>query len=89
MGEDAAAGVIQSQLDKTSFLDTSPNNLTVEKRRGSPLYFTTHRVEAAVDDLAVNDSGFAFSANDLFIGKKFEPLADMVIRAPTRDDDGV
>jgi hypothetical protein len=88
VGEDAAAGVIQSELDKTSFLDTLPNKLTVEKRRWDPLYFTTHRVEAAVDDLVVNDSGFAFSANDLFIGKKFEPLADMVIRAPTRDDDG-
>ena len=88
VGEDAAAGVIQSQLDKTSFLDTLPNKLTVEKRRWDPLYFTTHRVEAAVDDLAVNDSGFAFSANDLFVGKKFEPLADMVIRAPTRDDEG-
>jgi len=75
-------------LDKTSFLDTLPNKLTVEKRRWDPLYFTTHRVEAAVDDLAVNDSGFAFSANDLFIGKKFEPLADMVIRAPTRDNEG-
>jgi hypothetical protein len=88
VGEDAAAGVIQSELDKTSFLDTLPNKLTVEKRRWDPLYFTTHRVEAAVDDLVVNDSGFAFSANDLFIGKKFEPLPDMVIRAPTRDDDG-
>ncbi len=88
IGEDAAAGVIQSELDKTSFLDTLPNKLTVEKRRWDPLYFTTHRVEAAVDDLVVNDSGFAFSANDLFIGKKFEPLADMVIRAPTRDDTG-
>lgn len=88
VGEDAAAGVIQSELDKTSFLDTLPNKLTVEKRRWDPLYFTTHRVEAAVDDLAVNDLGFAFSANDLFIGKKFEPLNDMVIRAPTRDDDG-
>jgi hypothetical protein len=88
VGEDAAAGVIQSQLDKTSFLDTLPNKLTVEKRRWDPLYFTTHRVEAAVDDLAVNDSGFAFSANDLFVGKKFEPLADMVIRAPNRDDEG-
>jgi hypothetical protein len=88
VGEDAAAGVIQSELDKTSFLDTLPNKLTVEKRRWDPLYFTTHRVEAAVDDLVVNDSGFAFSANDLFIGKKFEPLTDMVIRAPTRDDAG-
>jgi hypothetical protein len=88
VGEDAAAGVIQSELDKTSFLDTLPNKLTVEKRRWDPLYFTTHRVEAAVDDLVVNDSGFAFSANDLFIGKKFEPLPDMVIRAPTRDNDG-
>ena len=83
-----AAGMIQSELDKTSFLDTLPNKLTVEKRRWDPLYFTTHRVEAAVDDLAVNDSGFAFSANDLFIGKKFEPLPDMVIRAPIRDTDG-
>ncbi|HEY7001718.1 MAG TPA: sigma-70 domain-containing protein [Candidatus Udaeobacter sp.] len=88
VGEDAAAGVIQSQLDKTSFLDTLPNKLTVEKRRWDPLYLTTHRVEAAVDDLAVNASGFAFSANDLFVGKKFEPLNDMVIRAPTRDDAG-
>ncbi len=88
VGEDAAAGVIQSELDKTSFLDTLPNKLTVEKRRWDPLYFTTHRVEAAVDDLVVNNSGFAFSANDLFIGKKFEPLADMVTRAPTRDDAG-
>jgi hypothetical protein len=88
VGEDAAAGVIQSELDKTSFLDTLPNKLTVEKRRWDPLYFTTHRVEAAVDDLVVNDSGFAFSANDLFIGKRFEPLPDMVIRAPTRDNDG-
>ena len=88
IGEDAAAGVIQSQLDRTSFLDTLPNKLTVEKRRWDPLYFTTHRVEAAVDDLVVNDSGFAFSANDLFIGKKFEPLNDMVIRAPTRDEAG-
>jgi hypothetical protein len=89
IGEDAAAGVIQSELDKTSFLDTLPNKLTVEKRRWDPLYFTTHRVETAVDDLVVNDSGFAFSANDLFVGKKFEPLSDMVIRAPTRDDAGV
>jgi hypothetical protein len=88
VGEGAAAGVIQSELDKTSFLDTLPNKLTVEKRRWDPLYFTTHRVEAAVDDLVVNDSGFAFSANDLFIGKKFEPLSHMVIRAPTRDDAG-
>jgi hypothetical protein len=88
IGEDAAAGVIQAQLDRTSFLDTLPNKLTVEQRRWDPLYFTTHRVEAAVDDLVVNGAGFAFSANDLFIGKKFEPLADMVIRAPTRDDDG-
>jgi len=88
VGEDAAAGVIQSELDKTSFLDTLPNKLTVEKRRWDPLYFTTHRVEAAVEDLVVNNSGFAFSANDLFIGKKFEPLADMVIRAATRDETG-
>jgi hypothetical protein len=89
VGEDAAAGVIQAQLDKTSFLDTLPNKLTVEQRRWDPLYFTTHRVEAAVDDLVVNNSGFAFSANDLFIGKKFAPLNNMVIRAPTRDEDGV
>ena len=88
VGEDAAAGVIQSELDKTSFLDTLPNKLTVEKRRWDPLYFTTHRVEAAVDDLVVNNSGFAFSAKDLFIGKKFEPLPDMVIRAATRDEAG-
>ena len=88
VGEDAAAGVIQSQLDKTSFLDTLPNKLTVEQRRWDPLYFTTHRVEAAVDDLVVNNSGFAFSANNLFVGKKFQPLNDMVIRAATRDQDG-
>ena len=88
IGEDAAASVIQSQLYKTSFLDTLPNKLTLEKRRWDPLYFTTHRVEAAVDDLVVNNSGFAFSANDLFLGKKFEPLDHMVIRAPTRDEEG-
>jgi hypothetical protein len=88
VGEDAAAGVIQAQLDRTSFLDTLPNKLVVEQRRWDPLYFTTHRVEAAVDDLVVNGAGFAFSANDLFIGKKFQPLDHMVIRTPTRDDAG-
>ncbi len=88
VGEDAAAGVIQSELDRTSFLDTLPHKLTVEKRRWDPLYFTTHRLETAVDDLVVNDDGFAFSANDVFIGKKFEPLDHMVIRAPTRDAAG-
>lgn len=88
MGEEAAAGVIQSELDRSSFLDTLPNKLMVEKRRWDPLYFTTHRIEAAVDDLAVNNQGFAFSANDLFLGRKFEPLEHMVIRAPTRDDEG-
>ena len=88
IGGDAAAGIIQAELDRTSFLDTLPNKLIVEQRRWDPLYFTTHRVEAAVHDLVVNDSGFAFSANDLFVGKKFEPLTDMVIRVPTRDDTG-
>jgi hypothetical protein len=88
IGKDAAAGAVQSQLDKTSFLDTLPHKLAVEQRRWDPLYFTAHRVETAVDDLVVNADGFAFSANDLFIGRKFIPLSDMVIRAPTRDGDG-
>ena len=88
IGKDAAAGVIQTELDKTSFLDTLPHKLTVEKRRWDPLYFTTHRLEAAVDDLVVNNDGFAFSAHDVFVGKKFEPLPHMVIRAATRDEAG-
>ena len=88
IGEDAAAGIIQSELDRSSFLDTLPHKLIVEKRRWDPLYFTTHRLEAAVDDLVVNSAGLAFSANDVFVGKKFEPLDHMVIRAPTRDDAG-
>lgn len=88
IGEDAAAGIIQSELDRASFLDTLPHKLIVEKRRWDPLYFTTNRLEAAVDDLVVNSAGLAFSANDVFVGKKFEPLDHMVIRAPTRDDAG-
>ena len=88
IGEDAAAGIIQSELDRSSFLDTLPHKLMVEKRRWDPLYFTTHRLEAAVNDLAVNNAGLAFSANDVFMGKKFEPLNHMVIRTPTRDNDG-
>ncbi len=89
IGAEAAAGEIQSQLGRTSFLDTLPHKLTVERRRWDPLYFTTHRLEAAVDDLVVNDAGFAFSAHDIFFGRKFEPLEHMVVRASTRDSSGV
>ena len=88
IGEDAAGTTIESELERASFLDAIPNKLLVELRRWDPLYFTHHRVETAGVDLQVNQSGFAFDARELFIGRMFKPLEDMVIRSETRDADG-
>lgn len=88
IAEDAAGASIQSKLEHASFLDAIPHKLLVELRRWDPLYFTHHRVETAGVDLQVNQFGFAFDARELFIGRMFKPLEDMVIRSETRDADG-
>ena len=85
VGESRAKSAIQPHLDRTSFFDTLPHKLTVEIRHWDPLYSTLHRVEAAKVDIQVNQNGFAFDAQDLFIGRKFQPLRNMVIRSETRD----
>jgi hypothetical protein len=85
VGESMAQSAIQPQLDRTSFLDTLPHKLTVEIRRWDPLYSTLHRVETADVDIRVNQNGFAFDARNVFIGRKFQPLSNMVIRSETRD----
>lgn len=85
IGEDVAQGAIQPQLERTSFLDTLPHKLIVEARRWDPLYTTLHRVETADVDIQVNQHGFAFDAENVFIGRKFQPLQNMVIRSETRD----
>ena len=85
VGEGMAQSSIQPQLDRTSFLDTLPHKLTVEIRRWDPLYSTLHRVETADVDVQVNQHGFAFDAENVFIGRKFQPLQNMVIRSETRD----
>ncbi len=85
IGEDMAQSSIQDQLDRTSFLDTLPHKLTVEARRWDPLYTTLHRVETADVAIQVNHHGFAFDAKNVFIGRKFQPLQNMVIRSEMRD----
>ncbi len=85
VGESMAQSSIQAQLDRTSFLDTLPHKLTVEVRRWDPLYSTHHRVETADVDIQVNQHGFAFDAKNVFIGRRFQPLQNMVIRSETRD----
>jgi hypothetical protein len=87
VGESFAQESIQAQLDRTSFLDTLPHKLTVEVRRWDPLYSTLHRVEVADVGIQVNQHGFAFDAKNVFIGRKFQPLQNMVIRSETRDTD--
>lgn len=87
VGESVAQSAVQEQLDRTSFLDTLPHKLTVEVRRWDPLYFTLHRAETADVQIRVNDHGFAFDAQNIFVGRKFQPLQNMVIRSETRDDD--
>lgn len=89
VGESAAQSSIQPQLDRTSFLDTLPHKLTVEVRRWDPLYSTLHRVETADVDIQVNQHGFAFDAEHVFVGRKFQPLQNMVIRSETRDDGNI
>ena len=85
VGESMAQSSIQTQLDRTSFLDTLPHKLTVEIRRWDPLYSTLHRVETADVQIQVNQNGFAFDAANVFVGRKFQPLQNMVIRSETRD----
>jgi hypothetical protein len=87
-GEQFGIEQVRSRSDVTSFLGTLPHKLTVEKRRWDPLYFTRHCVEIATNDLAITNNGFSFSAKDIFIGKQFEPVMDMVIREVTRDETG-
>jgi hypothetical protein len=88
VGASAAQSAIQGELDRTSFLDTLPHKLIVESRRWDPLYSTLHRVETADVQVAINLAGFAFDARDSFIGRKFVPLANMVIRSETRNAEG-
>lgn len=87
VGEGLAQTAIQEELERTSFLDTLPHKLIVESRRWDPLYTTLHRVETADVELAVTGDGFALDARNVFIGRKFVPLANMVIRSETRDAD--
>ena len=87
VGESMAQSSIQTQLDRTSFLDTLPHKLTVEIRRWDPLYSTLHRVETADVHIQVNQNGFAFDAANVFVGRKFQPLQNMVIRSETRGGD--
>lgn len=87
IGESMAQSAIQGQLERTSFLDTLPHKLTVEVRRWDPLYSTLHRVETADVAIAVNHLGFAFDARNVFVGRKFQPLQNMVIRSEIRDAD--
>jgi hypothetical protein len=74
---------------RLSFLNTLPHKLRVEKRRWDPLYHTIHQVEMEADWYAVNNYGLAFSAGNLFVGKRFEPLTNMVIRKESRDADSI
>ena len=85
IGEGVAEEAIQPELERTSFLDTLPHKLVVEARRWDPLYTTLHRVETADVAIQVNQHGFAFDAQNVFIGRKFQPLQNMVIRSETRD----
>lgn len=87
VGESIAQSAIQDQLDRTSFLDTLPHKLIVEARRWDPLYTTLHRVETADVEIHVNQQGFAFDAKNVFIGRRFLPLQNMVIRSETRGSD--
>jgi hypothetical protein len=87
IGESVAQSSIQAQLDRTSVLDTLPHKLTVEARRWDPLYTTLHRVETADVEIQVNQHGFAFDAKNVFIGRRFLPLQNMVIRSETRNAD--
>lgn len=87
VGESIAQSTVQEQLDRTSFLDTLPHKLTVEIRRWDPLYFTLHRVETAGVRIHVNQHGLAFDAENVFVGRKFQPVQNMVIRSETRDGD--
>ncbi len=89
IGEGVAQSSVQAQLDRTSFLDTLPHKLTVEVRRWDPLYATHHRVETADVNIQVNQHGLAFDAKNVFIGRRFQPLQNMVIRSETRDADNV
>lgn len=84
VGESMASAAIQSELDRTSFLDTLPHKLIAEARRWDPLYSTLHRVEIGDASLRVDSAGFAFDAKRLFVGKKTVPLASMVIRSEIR-----
>jgi hypothetical protein len=87
-GAEAAGDAIASQGGLTSFLDTLPHKLVVERRRWDPLYTTDHRVETGDVEVVVDDEGFAMAARSLFVGRRTLPLESMVIRAETRDADG-
>jgi hypothetical protein len=87
-GAEAAGDAIASEGGITSFLDTLPHKLVVERRRWDPLYATDHRVETADVEVLVNDDGFAMAAGSLFVGRRTWPLESMVIRSETRDADG-
>ena len=92
LGEHVAEGIVgpivESELERTSFLDTLPHKLVVEVHRWDPLYSTLHRVETADVEVAVNHDGFAFDARALFVGRATRPLETMVIRSETWDTEG-
>ena len=58
LGEHVAEGIVgpivESELERTSFLDTLPHKLVVEVHRWDPLYSTLHRVETADVEVAAN-----------------------------------
>ncbi len=87
-GAEAAGDAIASEGGMTSFLDTLPHKLVVERRRWDPLYATDHRVETGDVEVLANDQGFAIAAGSLFLGRRTWPLESMVIRGETRDADG-
>lgn len=80
-----AADKADGQLDNSSFLDALPHKLVIERRRWDPLYTTLHQLEIKADNIAVNNLGFAFSGGDIFVGRRFEPLDNTVIRSEVRD----
>lgn len=88
LGEEMAVPLIEAELEDSSFVDSFPNKLPVEKRRWDPTYFTEHQIVSLVKEVPINDQGLAFAAFDLRIGKEPKHIKNAVIRSETRAPNG-
>lgn len=80
-----AAGSIRKMPAYTSFLETLPHKLMVEKRRWDPLYNTCHQLEIKADNILVNEKGLAISAEEVYPGRRFDAVDTNIIRTVSHD----